>query len=356
MNEFDDDNGLKNEYYDNDGIVETVIPEKEVFTPARDYNILGIAMIVFYGLWNGLVLLFSYNIIKKDYFHFTVAQAALLSLALEVAAFLPFVFILKKIKFEPLPRSEEKYGFGTYLKNVCIVFSLSVIGSMIGNIINSLIKSAGGTESKSGLVDMISGDYYIMLIFTVSFAPIFEEIMMRRMIVDRTYKYGKLKAILTSGLLFGLVHGNFEQFFYAFLVGMFFAYVYIKTGRLRHSIILHMTLNLYSMVIMFLYSRAAEAAGVGSLSQILGTNEGEIIKTLTENSDALMYLTIALIMALAEHVMAFIGVIYLLTHLNMFSLEDENQKRFPVFKTVLSPGMIICYIALAAFIILPAVL
>ena len=48
--------------------------------------------------------------------------------------------------------------------------------------------------------------------------------------------------------MFGLFHGNLNQFVYTFLVGAFWAFIYVKTGRLRYTIYLHMALNFMGSV------------------------------------------------------------------------------------------------------------
>jgi len=46
-----------------------------------------------------------------------------------------------------------------------------------------------------------------------------------------------------------LIHGNFDQFFYAFGVGLIFAYIYIKTGKIKYTIALHMLVNFFGSVV-----------------------------------------------------------------------------------------------------------
>lgn len=81
------------------------------------------------------------------------------------------------------------------------------------------------------------------------FAPIFEELFFRKFILDRATAYGEGAAVFLSALLFGLVHSNIYQFFYAFLLGILFGYIYVKTGRLRYTIALHCLFNLANGVL-----------------------------------------------------------------------------------------------------------
>ena len=74
-------------------------------------------------------------------------------------------------------------------------------------------------------------------------APIMEEFMFRKMIVDHTMQYGKGISILLSGLMFGLFHGNLNQCVYAFSIGCFLAFIYVRTGNLKITISMHMFFN-----------------------------------------------------------------------------------------------------------------
>ena len=79
-------------------------------------------------------------------------------------------------------------------------------------------------------------------------APIFEEIVYRKLVIDRLRRYGDLFAVVVSGLIFGLIHGNFSQFFYATLLGFLFALVYLYSGKLRYTIALHIAINFIGSV------------------------------------------------------------------------------------------------------------
>ena len=43
--------------------------------------------------------------------------------------------------------------------------------------------------------------------------------MFRKLLIDRIVPFGQRVAVVVSGLAFGLFHGNFYQFFYAFSLG-----------------------------------------------------------------------------------------------------------------------------------------
>ena len=52
-----------------------------------------------------------------------------------------------------------------------------------------------------------------------------------------------------SALTFALFHMNLFQFFYAFGMGLIFAYVYLRTRRLRYPVLMHMIINFMGSVV-----------------------------------------------------------------------------------------------------------
>ncbi|MEE3399376.1 MAG: CPBP family intramembrane glutamic endopeptidase, partial [Eubacterium sp.] len=73
--------------------------------------------------------------------------------------------------------------------------------------------------------------------------PILEELAYRKLLIDKLGQYNKRYAIILSGVMFGLFHTNLHQFFYATIIGFLFAYIYTISGRVRYTMILHMTFN-----------------------------------------------------------------------------------------------------------------
>lgn len=68
--------------------------------------------------------------------------------------------------------------------------------------------------------------------------------------LNKLRRYGDKIAIVTTALLFGLFHTNFSQFFYATVLGIIFAYVVLKTGTIKYSIILHIFVNMMGSFII----------------------------------------------------------------------------------------------------------
>ena len=162
--------------------------------------------------------------------------------------------------------------FAAWLALLTITFAVTYIGNYIGIAVNAIISMITGKPVENQLQTLTEQTpFWANLLFVGILAPILEEIFYRKLVIDRLRRYGDLVAILVSGLLFGLLHGNFSQFFYACMAGFLFGYVYLYTGKLRYTIALHMTVNLVGGVFISEVSRHLdmEALASGSIDAIL---------------------------------------------------------------------------------------
>ncbi len=144
----------------------------------------------------------------------------------------------------------------------CIAFLLMMVGNFLSVTLMGMFESLRGTEIPNALEGYLE-EYSPLMSFVVMvvLAPIFEELMFRKLIMDRLLPYSETLAVVTSGIFFGLVHGNFYQFFYAAFLGMFFGWIYLKTGKLRHTILLHAIINFTgSTIATFMAEVTAEDA------------------------------------------------------------------------------------------------
>ncbi len=141
------------------------------------------------------------------------------------------------------PRGERISG-GKFFKLMCICFAIGWVGNLIGTVILLVWNIFTGNQVENQLVGVILNTQPLqMFLCTGILAPILEEFFFRKVLIDRTHKYGELTAILVSAAFFGLFHQNFSQFFYAFGLGIIFGYVYCKTGSYLTVTLMHMVFN-----------------------------------------------------------------------------------------------------------------
>ncbi len=108
------------------------------------------------------------------------------------------------------------------------------------------------------------------IMIPVLIGPILEELVFRKLMFDRTRRYGEKTAVIFSAICFGLFHGNLTQFLYACSVGLFLGYVYCKTGKVLHTIIMHMLMNACSSAILLLIPMLENLHSDGAVIAFIG--------------------------------------------------------------------------------------
>ncbi len=163
------------------------------------------------------------------------------------------VLIMKQVPKDPMERRSLRVG--EILIYIPILIMLLHLGSIIGMMVNQLLSMVLGFPPRDILTESLEGvSIPFMIITSVIAAPICEEVIFRRCLLDRLNRLGDAACVFLSGLFFAMIHGNFYQFFYAMLVGCMFAYIYLRTGKLRYTIALHMMINLlFGVVSQLLY-------------------------------------------------------------------------------------------------------
>ena len=153
--------------------------------------------------------------------------------------------------------AEKSYHRKLSIKEFCMFFLLmfpaGTVGQFIGNAISALTKLIFGISiANSTISSIIIMKPWQILVSAVIIAPIFEELLYRYAVIGYCKRYGEWNAIIVSGLIFGLIHANIYQFFYALFLGMLFGYVYIYTNRIIYTIILHVLFNFFGSFVVAL--------------------------------------------------------------------------------------------------------
>lgn len=158
------------------------------------------------------------------------------------------IALVKRIPAETPERKPMKWW--QFLVAVIMCFGLVYSCNFVGTVISTVIGLLKGSVVENTILNIASSvSMPIIILYMVICAPFMEEYVFRKLIVGRTVKYGQGVAVLLSGLMFGLFHGNLNQFVYAFALGCFLAFLYVKTGKLKITIALHMMINFMGGVV-----------------------------------------------------------------------------------------------------------
>lgn len=127
---------------------------------------------------------------------------------------------------------------------------LTVAAGFTSSVGLNILFSLSGAAQQSESYQSVAKDQYavpllvgILLYGIVS--PLAEEVVFRGILFNRMRKdFPPGMAILLSGVLFGLYHGNMVQGIYGTLMGVLMAYLYERMGRFEIPCLFHMTANL----------------------------------------------------------------------------------------------------------------
>ena len=107
-----------------------------------------------------------------------------------------------------------------------------------------LNKNFSKNQTDMKIYKVIKNSNIFLKIFIICLTgPICEEFIFRKFLIDRLAVYSKTLAIFSSGILFGIIHCNFVQFFIAIVLGWTFAYTYVETGNILITITYHIYHN-----------------------------------------------------------------------------------------------------------------
>ena len=250
---------------------------------------------------------------------------------------------MKKLPKRELYRSDIR--FGQLILLFFMAMCLLICGSIIGTIVSTAISNTSGLYTDSSLDTlMLSTNPLILLLVVVIVGPIVEELLFRRLLIDRLIVFGDKAAIFISAFMFGIMHGNFEQLFYAFGVGLLFGYVYIRSGNLRYSIFLHMAVNFFGGLLSVVLLNGLDIYQLQYYSMAPGIFSQELINSLGR----------LLLLALYEIAIigfAIAGLVLLIRMRKRFMLKKGEMNLTvgqALKKMVTTPGMLL-YIAACAF-------
>lgn len=185
-----------------------------------------------------------------------------------IALFVPYLLLRSYTNKDEIKKDKAS-------KSKSFIYVLMGIPCLtIIQILTSLILN--GINVDYNVVDKLNiynGDsIFSIILFFIQIAilpAIFEELYMRRGVVDYTKKYGSTFAIITSSIMFASIHLNLSQSIFAFMIGCVFAYIATKTNRIFPTMLLHFINNGMSALMLIFKDNLIIAGLIGFLYILL---------------------------------------------------------------------------------------
>lgn len=192
-----------------------------------------------------------------------------LNVVLQVGFLLLFSFFMFKTLNKQKARDTldnfgyHKISWKVILISVAIGMIIYFLNIFVSSFFFNILTSVGYKPSSSSSTGTVNGWTLVLgLIFTAILPAVCEENLHRGMLLFGNRGIGMKNNILLTGLMFGLLHLNIEQFFYATLIGIFLGFVAYVSESIYPCMIIHFMNNGISVLLSYLSRTGATSGGV----------------------------------------------------------------------------------------------
>ncbi|WP_163104763.1 CPBP family intramembrane glutamic endopeptidase [Amedibacterium intestinale] len=143
-------------------------------------------------------------------------------------------------------------SFSKVLYYTLISIGSSMILGILTNLINLLLLQFDLQMTMPDLSFKNDAFYNMIIILSVCvIAPVFEELFFRGFILQALKRHGNVFAIITTSILFALLHGNLVQAIPVFALSIVISYSVIRTNNVLIGILIHFLNNSLSIFELF---------------------------------------------------------------------------------------------------------
>ena len=128
-----------------------------------------------------------------------------------------------------------------------------------------------------------------------------EEFMIRGIYFQQYRESGIFKGAVISGLVFGLMHMNFNQFSYAAVLGIILALLVEATGSIFSSIIVHFVFNAYSVFIAHFQDQILTMTGDAVIQEVTRSDIVEMTISYTSVAFIVGILAFSVFLWIVQH-------------------------------------------------------
>ena len=156
----------------------------------------------------------------------------------------------EKIDLIPLGKIKPS----VFLLGVPIGLGACMLGNNASTIFNSVLANVFRVQSKSldEATPQTAFGFFIYVVAIAVVPALIEELALRGVVMQSLRRFGDGFALVTSSVIFALMHGNLIQAPFALICGLAMGYLVLKTGSLWISITIHFCNNFLSAVLTYL--------------------------------------------------------------------------------------------------------
>ncbi len=168
-----------------------------------------------------------------------------------------FLYFRKRIDTKQMFSSNKSMKANDFFQILCVFMGVQLLVEPIFWLMEKCFNLFGYSVATSLEDASMVSENLFMFLYAVIMAPIAEELIYRGFVLSSIEKYGKIFAIITSAILFGVMHTNIPQSVFAALVGIVLGYVAIEYS-IWWAILLHVINNGFSDLMYALLKNYSE--------------------------------------------------------------------------------------------------
>lgn len=142
------------------------------------------------------------------------------------------------------------------ISTIILLILLTILIMPLMTFVNALSMVFAENTTTAYMQELTGQNSMLISLIGVALVPaVLEESVYRGIFYNEYRKCRPAAAIFLSALLFALLHGNLNQFTYAFVMGIIFALVIEATNSIASTMIMHFIINANSILLMYAYPR-----------------------------------------------------------------------------------------------------
>ena len=189
---------------------------------------------------------------------------------MNIAFILVFIWYARRIDKHELINKPNSNTFNYVWK--CIIIGIATLFLLSGvlNYFQLLVDKLGFTASEL-TYELNSPKNYIISLISLALIPaICEELLFRGVLVNALKHKGQIFSIILSSIMFSIFHFSPTQLIYPICFGLILSIIYLRTGNIIFSILLHFINNALTISIQY-FSNSSGGQFVHSASMLIYT-------------------------------------------------------------------------------------
>lgn len=175
-----------------------------------------------------------------------------------ISIYLPYLLLkayMPKEEKKEVSKEEKKASVIKCIKYIIVSIPIMSVIQMVCSFAIEKMGIGVNVTDTLGLFNYSGKLSTILMFIQIAVLPaIFEELFVRKGVMGVLKSKGAIFAVAVSSVVFATIHMNTSQFIFAFLVGILFGIVRVKTQKMYPTMILHLINNGFAVISALFYN------------------------------------------------------------------------------------------------------